>query len=168
MSKCVRRFLPDILRKCLALGLSSTYLSRSAFVIVILTHSYSHNLHALDGVKIFILYTFAFLANFFSALREKNKFLRYLKTKFLPMMNSRWKTLSRISHIELCKYNRTKYIVFQHTRIFTETMRRSCVVGSNPRLCTQDRRNRMDPSISSSRVSTDLSSVQLLSFINCA
>lgn len=47
-------------------------------------------------------------------------------------MISQWKTLSRISHIELCKYNRTKYIVFQHTRNFTETMQRSCVVGSNP------------------------------------
>lgn len=86
--KCVRRFLPDILRRRPTLDLSSIYLSKSVCHrdTLMLTQ-----LYALDGVKIFILYTFAFLANSFSALREKKrKFLqRYLKTKFLPMMNSR-------------------------------------------------------------------------------
>lgn len=88
--KCVRRFLPDILRRRSTLDLSSIYLSKSV------CHRHRDTLmltqlYALDGVKIFISYTFAFLANSFSALREKKrKFLqRYLKTKFLPMMNSR-------------------------------------------------------------------------------
>lgn len=160
-----RRFLLDILRwhptLGLALGLRFTC---QDFVIVVVKLSCSYMTCSRWG-KIFILWTFAFLANFFSALRRKHKFFQQGFFHWWIYDGKRFLVFLRSNYVNTIARN----MLYFNTRGFSPRWREELrSIGFNPRPCAQDRWNRMDLSIGSSGVNTDLSSLELLSFINCA